>query len=149
MAQTTGGMSMRNLKIEMSENKTSWDDISGFANLVEWDGGERATEKTHVFEGDRPLLSAGKLDPVKIHIRIVYTEGSSEPTAKIQAAYEACTPVYFRWSPKGGQTGSKRYTTDACTIKKPMWPKGEAESAATVLSDIEGETSAVTPEDVA
>ncbi len=144
MAQTTGGISMRSNKIEASVNGSSWTDISGFSNKVEWDGGERATGTAETFDGDTQIITAGKRGSVKVKASIVYTEGASDPVEVARAAYEAGTPYYLRWSPKGGGSTTFQYTTPAGFIKKPVLPGGDANSADPVMVEIELEVAYVT-----
>ena len=130
MAQTTDGMSARNLTIETSPDGSAWTDISGFANSVEVDGGERDSEETFTFDGATPIRTVGKRHGYELTVKIVYTEGASDPAEVIRQAYENGTDFYLRWSPKGGNSGDFMYTTGAGWILSPTYPSGDAGSAA-------------------
>lgn len=132
MAQTTGGISFKANKIEQSTDGSNWTDISGFSNTVEVDGGERAVEEFFTFDGDTPIISSGKRSMLEVKVKIVYTEGASDPQEVYRAAYEAGTAMYYRWSPKGGSGGQFRYTTSAGVPITPPYPGGDAGSAETV-----------------
>lgn len=136
MTQTTGGLSMRNCKIEMSINGSVWTDISGFSNVINWDSGDRDTDSVPTFDGDTKIVTAGKRNPINVTAKIVYTEGVSDAFEVARAAYEAATAFYLRWSPKGGTTGNFNYTTDSGIVKNPILPQGDSGSAAAVLVDI-------------
>lgn len=132
MAQTTDGITFKNCKLEMSVNGSVWTDISGFAASVEVGGGERETGEAFTFDGDTPILLAGKRGALEVKAKIVYTEGVSEAQETIRAAYEGATPFYLRWTPKG--TGFL-YTTSAGIPVSPPYPGGEAESADTLIGE--------------
>ena len=136
MAQTTNQVTMVNCKIEGSTDGAVWTDISGFGNSVTFDGGERATEETDTFSGDTPIITAGKRGGLTVTARVVYTEGVSDPVEVVRAAYENLTPYYLRWSPKGGTTGQFQYTTTVGIVKNPVYPAGEANSAAPIMAEI-------------
>lgn len=149
MAQTSVAYSMKNCRLEISTNGTTWTDISGFSNEVSWDGGERDTEGTPTFDGDTKLLTTGKRDLVTVTAKVVYTEGASDPVNTAQSAFEADTDLYLRWSPRGGSSGQRMYTTSAGRVKKPTFPQGATDSASAILVEIQLVTPNVTVSTVA
>lgn len=128
MAQTTDAVSFRNCKIEMSTNGSTWTNISGFANSISVEGGERNIGEFFTFDGDTPILTAGKRGAFDLTAKVVYTEGASDPYEVFRAAYEAATDFYLRWSPKGGTSGQFMFTTGKGIITTPAYPGGEASS---------------------
>lgn len=149
MAQTTGAISFKANKVEISTNGTVWTDISGFANAVSVDGGERATEENPTFDGDTPILTAGKRGMLEVKVKIVYTEGVSDPQEVVRAAYEAASALYVRWSPKGGASGNFMYTSDSGIVTSHPYPGGEAGDAAAVATEFTLATPKVTKSAVA
>lgn len=149
MAQTTGGISFKDCKVETSPDNSVWTDRSGFASTVNVDGGERATGVKYTFDGDTAILRSAKRGPLTITVPVVYTEGASDPIEVIRAIYEAGSDFYVRWSPKGGASSEFLYTTDAGVVKQPMLPGGEAESADIAMVDFVLETPKVTKSAVA
>ena len=149
MAQTAEAMSMKNCKLEWSTNGSSWSDASGVANAVTPDGGERDSEGTPTFSGDKRILTTGKRGLMTITAKAVYTENPADLVVAAQSAYDNDTDFYLRWSPKGGSSTNKMYTSDAGRIKKPPFPGGEVGSAAAILSEIVLETPGVTVSTVA
>jgi len=149
MAQTTGGMSFKANKVETSVNGSAWTDISGFGNSIEIDGGKRETEDTHTFDGDTPILTAGKRGSLTVKVKIVYTEGASDPQETVRAAYEAASPLYVRWSPKGGASTQFQYTTSAGIVTTEPYPGGESGSAEAVMTEFELACASVTKSVVA
>lgn len=136
MSQTTGQISFKDCKVETSLNGSSWTDISGFAASVMVDGGERMIGKEFTFDGDTPLMTGGKRDLLEVTVKSVYTEGASDPIEVFRAAYEACSAMYLRWSPKNGQAGEFQYTTGAGIVKTSTYPSGEAESPDPVTLEV-------------
>lgn len=144
MAQITGAISSREFKIEISANGSSWTDVSGTAAKVTPTPRKRMSGKAFTFDGDVPIVSAGKLDAMTIGVEFVYTEGASDLFEVIRAAQEAATNYYVRWSPKGGQTGEFLYTTASGVITSFDLPKGDAGSGDPVICSFELETPGVT-----
>ena len=132
MAQTTGAISFRNVKVEISTNGTTWTDISGFANELSLGGGDRQLAETFTADGDTPILTAGKRGALDVGVKALYTEGTSDPFEVVRAAYENGTSLYVRWSPKGGASGNFQYVTDAGYVSGAPYPVGNAGSADAV-----------------
>lgn len=148
MAQTTEYYSMKNARVEFSTNGSTWTNASGGSNLVEWDGFERENEFTPTFDGDTKILTTGKREGGTVRFRAIYTEGASDITAAAQSAYDNDTPFYLRWSPRGGTSGQKQYTTLAGRVAKPVYPAGES-NAASILVEVEVVTPGVSVATVA
>lgn len=136
MTQTTDGLSMVDCSVEYSLNGSDWTDISGFAASAEPDGGERQTAEAYTFDGDVAVVRAGKRDPLELTYKIVYTEGTADPYAALLPYYEAGSQVYFRHSPKGGDSTEFMFTSDAGYITKMLPPGGEAEGGDVIMTEI-------------
>lgn len=140
MAQTTDGITWVDAVLEFSASVTtpSWDDLSGYATTIEPDGGERQTEETFTFAGDTPIIGVGKRAAQSYTASLVYTEGATDAYKKLYDAYLAKTKVLFRWFPKGKTNGNKVITTSPwAVITSCPPPAGEAESAETLLAEVE------------
>lgn len=133
MAQTTGGTSLRNLKVEYSLNGSSWTDMSGFSNEIDPGEGERKTDEETTFDGDVPIVTAGKRAAVQVKCNFIYTEGGSDVAEVVRAAFEAASPFYLRYSPKGQSTGTFLWTTTAGIVKNFKYPGGSSNDAKPVL----------------
>lgn len=129
MAQATGAVSFRNCKIEISQNGTTWTDISGWANSVSIEGGERMVGEFFTLDGDTPILTPGKRGSFDLTTKVVYTEGASDPYEVFRQVYEGGSDIYVRWAPKGGAPGNFQFTSDKCIVTTPAYPSGEASSA--------------------
>lgn len=136
MAQTTNALSWANATISLSANGTTWTDISGFANSVSVDGGERATSEFFTVDGDTPIVTSGKRGFLEITIKAVYTEAGSDAYAMGMTAYENNTPLYARWVPKGSGTGAFVFTTSIGRVTKPIYPQGAADSADAIQFEL-------------
>lgn len=144
MAQTTNAISWKDCKIEMSANGTAWTDVSGFSNSVKVDGGERAIGEFFTVDGDTPILTAGKRSALTVTVAAVYTEAGSDPYALAVAAYEDCTPLYVRWSPKGGNATNFQFTTSSGFVTQPVYPAGAADSGDPISIEVAVQVASIT-----
>lgn len=144
MAQTTGGVAGAAAQVEMSTNGSSWTDISGFANAVEVDGGERQIGSIFTFDGDTPLLTSGKREALGLKTSIVYTEGGSEAFETYRQAYENNTRFYLRWTPAGNTAGKFQFISSAGFAKTPPYPAVKADEAEALLFDAEITVASIT-----
>lgn len=149
MAQATGAISFKDCKIEISSDNSEWVDISGFSSSVLLDGGERITATKPTFDGDTLILRSGKRATLTLTAAVIYTEGASDATEVLRAAYEAGSNYYMRYSPKGGDSAEFLYTSDVGVIKQPLYPGGDSEGADIVMVALVLETPKVTKSAVA
>lgn len=145
MPQTTGAISFKDCKVELSVDGAVWIDASGHGNEVSLGGGDRATAEAFTFLGDTPIVMKGKRSALDITLKALYTETSNEPYLLAEAAYQNATPLYIRWSPKGGTTGQRQFTSDAGVVTAPPYPVGGAGSVDAVPVTISIKTPKVTP----
>ena len=144
MAQTTGGMSPTDMSVGLSTDGTNYTDVSGYANSVEIDGGERVTGNAFTFEGDTAIIKSGKREPLTVTVRGVYTETASEYYDMVVDAYEAGSALYVRWSPGGGDSGDLGFTSQAGIVKNAPYPIGEASTAEPIMTELVLEVAYVT-----
>jgi hypothetical protein len=145
MAQTTTSLSWENTKLEFSPDNSTWTDISGSTNSVEDSGGEIDVNKLYTHGTTTPIVGYGKKAEHKVSVNVVYTETAGEAWALLSAAYEAQSNAYLRWSPKGGTSGQRRFTTGVGRITKLPYPSGKAESSDPVQISCELTCAVVTP----
>ena len=110
MAQTTGGFTGKNFKIELSTNGSSWTDCSGIFNEVQDASSTRESGEVLTPDTDYPIVSTGKRGALKPKFKFVYTETAGEPYQLARAAHENDTLLYVRWSSKSGSTGQERHS---------------------------------------
>jgi len=144
MAQTTGAMAATGMYVGYSTAGVTYTECSGSSNSVEVSGGERTTGTAFTFDGDTPILKAGKRGPITVTVRGVYTPDADELYAVAKTAYEAGSAFYFRWSPGGGDAGDLGYTTGAGIIKNAPYPGGEVDSGDPILIEVQLECATVT-----
>lgn len=135
---------MKNCKVEISANGTTWTDISSVLNSVSVEGGDRMAEDLFVFGADTASVLTGPREPLEVTVRVVYAEGTSDAFETLRAAYEAGTSYYVRWSPRGGTTGQFIFTADPGPITSFAYPAGEAGNAEPILCEITLRTSKIT-----
>jgi len=144
MAQTTGGMAATDMSVWLSTDGSAWTDVSGYANSVEIDGGERETGNAYTFDGDTAIIKAGKRGPLTITVRGIYTETATEYYDKVVDAYEAGSDLYVRWSPGGGDAGDLGFTSQAGIVKNAPYPVGEANAPDPIMTELVLECAYVT-----
>jgi hypothetical protein len=133
---------MRNVKLEFITG-TTWVDISGVANAVEVSGGDRITGEVYTAEGDRPIVLFGKLEPIDVEGRIVFSDNSTEAWSVLEPLYVNGTNLRLRWAVSGNTTGSYRFATDTCNITQFGYPGGEVEDGAPILIDLSVKTGQI------
>ena len=144
-SQITDAISWADAKIEVNVTQTpAWLNISGETNSIEQDGGDRMIEVKHTAAGDTPILTAGKREELTFTVHSLYNEAANDASETVRAAYAAKTPIQLRWSPKGGTTGQKQYTTAFGFVESYLFPVGDAGSADAVLTDWSIKVSSVT-----
>lgn len=143
MTQTVDAKSMRNVKLEYITGAT-WNDISGVANAVEVTGGDRITGEAFTATGDRPIVLFGKLNPIDVACKIVYSENSVEPWALLEPIYNSGTNLKLRWAPGGNATGGFRFVTDTVNITAFGYPGGDVSDGAPILVDMSVKTGKIT-----
>lgn len=145
MAQTTGAISFKDVKVELSTDGSSWTDIGGFMNNIKLKGFTRNTGEYYTASGDTAILKRGKRKPGTVTIECAYTEGAAEPFALADTAYSTPSDLYARWSPKGGASGQKRFTSDAGIVSEPVWSVGDVEKGDIVKINVTIECTTITP----
>ena len=88
MTQITGAMSGRIAKPEYTTNYSTYTDLSGGANSISVDGGDRKSGEAWTFDGDKPIITVGKLDPAEITFKSLYVDSSVAHFAIISADEE-------------------------------------------------------------
>ena len=123
------GITFRNAKIEVSvDGGTTWVNISGQTNSLEVGGGDREIGTFFDAANDTPTLGAGKRNALELQTHVKYTETDSEAQGVLASAYENATEILYRYSPKGGASGDRLYTSDAGYVQSHPYPGQEVES---------------------
>lgn len=128
MAQTTTAIGSVSNKVEVSTNGTSWTDLSGSLSVVDPDGQERAIGSAFTFTGDGAVLVYGKLQPVKIKCKGLFTPTTGEAYVVVEAIHATVGggDIYLRWSPEGGTSGNKRLSTGKAKLSSFKHPTVDA-----------------------
>ena len=129
MAQTTAATSARNAVVEISSDGSTWTNISGVAQTVSPGDGSRMTGTAHTFDGDGPIIVAGKLETQESNLRIVYTEDGVGYNVLLGYFNAAESTAYLRVAPRGTTTGYYRHTSGKGVITSfPQFPELDAGS---------------------
>lgn len=128
MTQVTGVPSGRIAKLEYSTNYTTYTDVSGSSNSIKVNGGDRKSGEAWTFDGDTPVVTPGKLEPVEITFRSLFVDSSTGVFAVISGLKAACTPMNVRWAYDTDTTGGWRFTTSTGYVISCKPPAAEAES---------------------
>lgn len=143
MTQITGAMSGRIAKVEYSTNYSDYTDLSGGANSIEVDGGDRLSGEAWTFDGDTPVVTVGKLDPAEVTVRSLYTDSSVGHFAVIAGMKDAATPMNIRWCYDTDTTGSWRFTTATGYVISARPPSAEAEPGDPLMFEWTVKTPAI------
>ena len=133
MANTTDHVSGRLTLVEVSTDGTTWVDISGSSTTVGEGDQSRETEDTPTFGSDVPIVTGGGKGKMEVAVGILYTDNATEAFEVVRAVHEANNPIYFRYSPGGGNTGDAMFTAadgdgnpTACVISNFKYPGTDA-----------------------
>lgn len=133
MAQTTGGTTLRNLKIDWSTNSSDWVDVSGETNAVSPSGGATMTGEVYTADSDAPIIGVGKDEPLEIDVNVVYTEATNDAYIELYTLKTNRTPMRLRYAPKGTTSGNYRWTTHTGYVVECLPPGGEVQDGTPVL----------------
>ena len=142
MAQTTSAISFKDCAVALSTNGSTWTNVtSGHTVDIAVSGGARATGEAFTFDGDTPIVTAGKRAALDVTVKYIYTEGAGETQEVVRAAYEAGSVLYVRWTPK---SGGFVYTTAAGYVTTQPYPSGSADKAEAATYTFTLKTPSVT-----
>jgi hypothetical protein len=148
MDQTTGHVTFRNVKVELSTDGSTWIDVSGSSSSIQIKGGERDVMEITPLFADAPVTRTGAPNPIKIAIKSVYTEVATEAREILDTAYAANTPLSLRYSITGGLPGNRRYIATNARITKPAFPDGDVSEAKPIMAEYEMVADAITKDTV-
>ena len=81
-----------------TNGSTGWESLGAYAGAVKVSGGDLKVGEFLSFDDAYPMILTGKFDPSRVQVRLLYTDGTTEPYAKLRALMIAKTQVYLRWS---------------------------------------------------
>jgi len=128
MTQTTAGLSFIAADVAVSADNSTWLDMTPFGASIAVEGGTRKTGEVNTFDGDTPILTAGKRESVKVTVRYVYTEDAADTGAfeTVRTQYETAGGLlYVRYSPKARASTVFEFTTGAAIVTDFSYPQGE------------------------
>ena len=118
--------------MQFSTNGTDWTDLSDNATVeIPPDLGVRPTTSLRPYGYDVDIIIPGRRPAMVLVITYDYQDAARDNT--IRQAWEAHTPFYIRWAPRGNLSGNFLFTSDAGYILSPPLPNAEAHTAAVTL----------------
>lgn len=145
MTQTIGAKSMRNVDVHYSSTSAwIWNEISGTLNSIEVGGGDRITGEAFTADADTPIVLFGKMNPLDVSGKIVYSEITAEAFIDLEALYKAGTNIRLSWAPGGWSTGNLLYKTDTTQIVQFGYPGGEVGDGNPILVEFAVKAGAIT-----
>lgn len=145
MPRTTEGLSFVACDAEVSQDGSTWIDLSPYGSSVGVSGGNRATGEINVFDDERPIVKAGKKASQDLVLRYAYTEETGGPFDEMRDWDDTEGGViYARYWPKGKTAGNFVFETGQAIIITFQDPQGEAGSGDPVLCEITIKTEQLT-----
>jgi hypothetical protein len=145
MTQTTGGITLRATKVEISTDNSNWTNISGEFNSIENSGGEVGTGEVYTADGDYPIVGIGKIAMMESKIKVVYVETAGSAWNAFWSAYKNGTNIYVRYSPQGGNSGNLLFTSGKGYVTTPVLPAGEVSDGTPVMVELTFKHPGFTP----
>ena len=133
MPQTTNALSSKAAKVYISTDGSTFTDISGYGVSVEGGEQSRISGEAYTFDGDTAVITSGKLEPIEITVKSIYTEENTGIFETARALFEAGTTLYLRWQPAGNASGDFIFTTSEGVITSFQYPPIDAASGDPIL----------------
>lgn len=132
MAQTTTYTGGTNFYFAVSVDGSSWTDCSGTATMVEVTESNRMTGTAYTGDGDKAVITYGKLEPVEVTVTLLYTKTSGEGYDRLRDAFEATggTRLDCRFAPEGNSSGNEQWTSGSSKVVSLGYPSPDAGDAA-------------------
>jgi hypothetical protein len=144
--QTTGSVSQSCGKVEISALGVTWTDISGETQSLDQPEGTRMVGEAYTLAGNGAIIKSGKVQPIDLVFRIIYTETDAEAYQQVRAIFEqiGCdNNIYVRWSPRGGDADDERLTANG-PLTSFMYPNVNAGEAGPILGGFTVRTGEIT-----
>jgi hypothetical protein len=124
-------------KVEISDDCTSYTDISGETQSIGGTEQTRMSGEAYTQAGGTAIVKGGKREPMEITVNIVYTETDAEVYEVARDIFESTTecgaPVCVRWSPGGGDAGDEQVTTAEGILVSFTYPPLDASAAGPIM----------------
>lgn len=151
MPQTTGSVprSCAYIGISSASDCSAMVNVSGSANSVTGAGGQtKMVGEEYTFDGRFALVEVGKVEPVDITVRAVYTSVATEAYRLARAAFLTATcdgKICLRVIPGGATAGNEGYQTNYSPVTSGPWPDVNAAEAGPVMVEFTVHAAEVDP----
>lgn len=144
--QTTASVSQSCGKVEISINSgVSWIDISGETQSLDQPEATRMTGEAYTLAGNGAIIKSGKVEPIDLVFKILYTETDAEAYQQIRNVFEATgcnNRLDVRWSPRGGSADDEQLTAYG-PLTSFLYPNLDASSAGPIVGGFTVRTGSI------
>lgn len=149
MPQTTNPVPMSCALLEISTNSdcSGYVDISGSSNSVTGTTQTKMVAEEYTFDGDFALVEVGKIEPVNLTFRIVFTNVPAEAYRTVRDVFlsGACEgSICVRWVPSGA-VGGDGFETNYAPVISFQWPEVNAGAAGPIMCEFVVRASEIDP----
>lgn len=146
MTQITGALSAVAAEVQYSANGSSWSSFGSTYSKVSPGDSARMSGEAYTFDGDTPIVTYGKLEPIEVTFTLIYTEGASDEYKTLEDFHVAAagTAIYLRWIPKGLTAGNFAFSTGSCKITNWKRPEVDAASGDPLICEFTVKTASIT-----
>lgn len=112
MSNPTATSAKSTFKIEVSDDGTTWVDISCTSSSVKVSGGEQAIGEVNTACSAEPIVTgSGKVSARIIEVNALYTETAVEAWRLVADRFASANKtIFLRYSPNGGNSGDALFT---------------------------------------
>lgn len=136
MAQTTAAVATACAAVWVSNDGVTFTNISGATQSITGGAQSRITGEAYTFDGETAIVKAGKREPMESEVVIIYTETDAEVYQQVRARFEAAgcnSPLYLRYSPRGGVADDEQLTSGAGVLTSFTYPDVDASAGGPIL----------------
>jgi len=112
--------------VEVSSNNSDWTDISNVIDKVEPSESTIKTGEVYTQDGDNPILTSGKNEPLELALAGVYSDLATEGYTVVKALISCGAAIYVRYGPND-TTGDPEFTTGSGVFSGFQEPGLDAE----------------------
>ena len=151
MAQTTGAVprSCAYIGISSASDCSAYTNVSGSVNSVTGAGGQsKMVGEEYTFDGNYALVEVGKIEPVDITVRCVFTTGATEAYRLARTAFMTAScdgKICLRVIPGGATAGNEGFETGYSPVTSGPWPDVNAAEAGPVMVEFTVHAAMVDP----
>ena len=151
MPQTIGSVprSCAYVGISTASDCSAFTNVSGSVNAVTGAGGQtKMVGSEYTFDGRYAIVEVGKIEPVDITVRSVFTSTATEAYRLAREAFMTATcdgKICLRVIPGGAIAGNEGWQTNYAPVTGAPWPDVNAAEAGPVMVEFTVHAAEVDP----